>query len=662
MPVKNAQLRITDEFDINTNTVKKVLSLKFFDMVTNLGNNEMWQEDNKLLYSQGSSTKQIPLTGGVAAPEELGTDLAEDKIVLLDSTGRIPIAAFPAYSLFDIVDFPNVAARDASHPTNPTIGYVIDIQEAFIYTGTSWQPLNIDVGVRSVNTRTGIVTVNENFMTWVNARGFNGAIQNDITLSSAISSIGAGRAILYIGKGTSSGVWNINNSLTIPSNIDVMIDKGVVFFVGSGNTLTFNGQLLEHKSVVDQIFSGVGTVRMPATKFFRPEWWGASPDGVVDCANSISSIIKEHIDPTIILQEGTYLCSPTIELPHASSNLISFDGEGVGRSSVIKVGSAIGAQVFLSGPTCSYEFTDLTLDYSLLPASSAHKVVYADGIKAYECTFKGIFHSTLAYQSIIDSSIDRAICGRGTSPVNLKNCEFNGCGISVYLEECPSSMTVVKDCLFQNWQNHAIYITSSAGGGGELTIPSIDMIAIKDNQILNGYGNGIVVRLNERNCQNLVIEGNEIDKFCSTGIKIDDNSDGGPLNLLIQGNNIRQDYDLSTDTREPVASDGGIVVGVIPGGDCSVRIKDNSIKECGAFGIKVGGLLAGSLQELIIEGNSLLKIWGSSTSDGIGIETSSTLPHAIIAHNHVLMSLNGAIALSVLGPDCIVSDNKVRFV
>ena len=57
------------------------------------------------------------------------------------------------------------------------------------------------------------------------------------TLSNAIDRVGSNRACFLIG----SGIWAINDDITIPENISCRITAGCSFTVTSGKTLTFNG-------------------------------------------------------------------------------------------------------------------------------------------------------------------------------------------------------------------------------------------------------------------------------------------------------------------------------------------------------------------------------------------------------------------------------------
>lgn len=64
-------------------------------------------------------------------------------------------------------------------------------------------------------------------------------IYDDTVFTSAIIDIGSANITLYV----PSGIWNINNNITIPSNINLKIEKGAILNIASGKIFTINGQV-----------------------------------------------------------------------------------------------------------------------------------------------------------------------------------------------------------------------------------------------------------------------------------------------------------------------------------------------------------------------------------------------------------------------------------
>lgn len=106
---------------------------------------------------------------------------------------------------------------------------------------------------------------------WVDVRAY-GSVTTDVTIQTAITSIGSDDRTLLIPPGT----WTINNNITIPSNIRLRVEMGAVLSIATGKTVTINGSL---EDGMHQMFSGLGNVAgMRKLDFLRPEWFGAVGD------------------------------------------------------------------------------------------------------------------------------------------------------------------------------------------------------------------------------------------------------------------------------------------------------------------------------------------------------------------------------------------------
>src|SRR5690606_31050247 len=83
----------------------------------------------------------------------------------------------------------------------------------------------------------------------------------------AISSIGAENCTLVVSQQEA-----VNSNLTVPENIHLFLTGAGSFDVGSGFTLTINGQLTAPKR---KIFFGTGTAVLKATgPDFPQQWYG----------------------------------------------------------------------------------------------------------------------------------------------------------------------------------------------------------------------------------------------------------------------------------------------------------------------------------------------------------------------------------------------------
>jgi hypothetical protein len=108
----------------------------------------------------------------------------------------------------------------------------------------------------------------------------------DTAITAALAAIGVNEATLYI----DCGDWDIANNLTLPANVNVEILAGALLDVAAAKTLTFSGPTTIPLSQVftdsSSVLFSVGTV-----EYVSPQWWGAVPDGVVDCSTAINKAI-----------------------------------------------------------------------------------------------------------------------------------------------------------------------------------------------------------------------------------------------------------------------------------------------------------------------------------------------------------------------------------
>ncbi len=150
------------------------------------------------------------------------------------------------------------------------------------------------------------------------------------TLQDAITAIGTtNKKILRI----PAGAWAITSDLTIPANITVKVESGVVLNIATAKTLTINGSL---DAGPYQIFSwtGSGKVKFASTSpqvNFYPEWWGAVGDGVTDdiaAFNAAVACAYNSSKGNIILSR-IYKLSDTLSLNLFYINRISITGQGM---------------------------------------------------------------------------------------------------------------------------------------------------------------------------------------------------------------------------------------------------------------------------------------------------------------------------------------------
>lgn len=122
------------------------------------------------------------------------------------------------------------------------------------------------------------------------------------TLQEAVTAIGANSVVLRVSHGT----YNIADNLTIPANITLKPERGAVFTVATGKTLTINGGF---DGGLYQVFSCAGTGKVVfgdgAVKEVYPEWWGGGP-GIAAATNATALNAAFAAHEKVRLQKGTY--------------------------------------------------------------------------------------------------------------------------------------------------------------------------------------------------------------------------------------------------------------------------------------------------------------------------------------------------------------------
>lgn len=133
-------------------------------------------------------------------------------------------------------------------------------------------------------------------------------IVTGITLQDAITACATTATTLHIGRGT----YSINADLDVPATIELKPERGAVFAVADGKTLTINGNLSAGKY---QIFSCTGTGKVVGSKFITtgyPEWFGCvANDSTTDYAAKFQLAVNMMYQKRLELS-GEYYVSSSI--------------------------------------------------------------------------------------------------------------------------------------------------------------------------------------------------------------------------------------------------------------------------------------------------------------------------------------------------------------
>jgi hypothetical protein len=99
----------------------------------------------------------------------------------------------------------------------------------------------------------------------IDASGFGSS--NEVTLSAAINSASGADRTIYLNPGS----WEINNDLTVPSNINLKFLMGAYVTIAATKTLTIQGTI---EAPLYNIFRGSGTVTYDDRTNIIPSIWG----------------------------------------------------------------------------------------------------------------------------------------------------------------------------------------------------------------------------------------------------------------------------------------------------------------------------------------------------------------------------------------------------
>ncbi len=128
----------------------------------------------------------------------------------------------------------------------------------------------------------------------------DGDSYTDSTINNAINAIGSNKVELVLRTGT----WTIDNNVTIPSTITLTFQPGALLSVGSGKTITINGDVNAGNY---QIFSGSGTVSgLTANSNINALWFGSFTSTAVTAALTTLGTTNKA---TLALPPGTWVIS-----------------------------------------------------------------------------------------------------------------------------------------------------------------------------------------------------------------------------------------------------------------------------------------------------------------------------------------------------------------
>lgn len=194
-------------------------------------------------------------------------------------------------------------------------------------------------GIYSGPGGTGSVVCGNMQASTITITGTSTLLSSYASFSAAITALGSSTAVLLIDAAAS-----IVDNISVPSNITLSFVNGNVATVSAGKTLTINGDV--RVDARRQIFGTTGTVTFAEGSVLEifPEWWGAVPNGVVDCTSAFNNALAQR-NHLIRVSDGIYKCND----PISTTVRIKLVGNGTAQS-IIKVDTTGVENAFTISP------------------------------------------------------------------------------------------------------------------------------------------------------------------------------------------------------------------------------------------------------------------------------------------------------------------------
>jgi hypothetical protein len=402
---------------------------------------------------------------------------------------------------------------------------------------------SLDFGFDRVDTRLGKEI-------WVGDPNYGTGIQD------AITHLGTANLTLHI----PAGVYSIAANLTVPANIHLKLEKGAVFSIATGKTLTINGGL---EAGLYQIFSCTGTGKVVfgdgSIDAALPEWWGAAPDGTTNCTAALRAAAVAHNH--VHLGIGTYLVNKAIYIDHDDFTLT---GSGYGTLLKLADGSTdtdhvpnknVWAIVVVNTSTVTdgsvrlnrFHCRDLRLDHNAANQTNGSEQFGA-----------GPFIVRMVDEVVLDNVHVLNACSTGFSLVNCSKMKLNNC--SVYNVEwggAGNGFNLGSTSPYPNG-SEVIMTGCSVNTCADIGIwtGSTEHVIISNCQVLNASGSGIASETGHTEAisfyRDVSITGCLVDGAGNLGIGISNAAGGSPTadhlgaRYIISNNQVRNVSKIGT--------------------------------------------------------------------------------------------------------------------
>lgn len=247
-------------------------------------------------------------------------------------------------------------------------------------------------------------------------------------------------------SGGATTTYTFSTNETIPSNINVIIEKGAILSIGAGITLTINGSF---DAGLYQVFSGGGSV--VGLKTDCSEWFGGSADGALT-----EDTTEFQFGINSLISGGSLSLSPT-----NSTNYYNIGAVDLSLPITINGPS----EIHLTGVNAGFEFATAITGFSLKDIKLIGDGVTGNAHKAFHNNTshdisEGFFSNLIIEDMIQGIDIHGLTYGRIIGNV-IKDSQGEGPGTGYGIVAGSCEKDVFIGNIFKGNQRHSLYLNNS---------------------------------------------------------------------------------------------------------------------------------------------------------------------------------------------------------
>lgn len=460
--------------------------------------------------------------------------------------------------------------------------------------------------------------------------GDQGAVGTTGTLAYLINHIGANKATINL---AGAYTYNFLTDVTVPSNINMVIDKGAILNPGAGVTVTIYSPYHINAQPNQHIFTGAGTIAFTVAGDVYPDWWAVNTaPGTTNMSAAINAAIQST-DAFIKFLGETYLVTPDVHVSGISGSPVhscfavkdNMHLRGIPGKTILKIADGVSTDIapllhyfFASGASNQdISFEGITFDFNGVnnPISPGRPAVY------------NTYHQSAMYWGGTLGKVDNLIVNNcvfktspGTNIIVVSDNNFTG--------TLSDNIKIIFNYFIDNGWDTSDHTTvlllakNSEISDNVFTIPTLEIIVqnaidvhgpyntIRDNIVLD-YISAIGITQNENlwDVHNVDVHDNIISVY-GIGVWLARHSSGVKdyYNISVH-DNIIEINDAAYMTG--LGALGSYGIAIMPDLDiCRIYIENNIISKLGgttyaSYGIVAFPTALSTIYDLFIEGNKV---------------------------------------------------------